>query len=74
MLLYSESHSGVFSSTAQGWQEGWALLVDTYLLQVNHVRPWPWEMAPAFSWRAYNTHGGTVTCGYQEGCQPCAYP
>lgn len=39
------------------WQGGWALLVEAYLLQVNHVWPWPQVMSAAFSWRASNMGG-----------------
>lgn len=38
MLLYSESCSGVFGSTVWGGGRGWAQLVESYLLQVNHVQ------------------------------------
>lgn len=58
MLLYSESHSGALGSTVWGvarW--GWALLAETYLLQVTHVWPWPWEIFPAAFWRVSNTQG-----------------
>lgn len=75
MLLYSESRSGALGSTVLGgWQGVWALLVGTYLLWVNHMRPLPGETSPAFPWRVSNTPGGTVTCGYQGGCQPRPYP
>lgn len=61
MLLYSESCSGALSSTTWGGGGGWSLPVETHLLRVNHVWSWPWEMAPAFSWRASKTGGHSDT-------------
>lgn len=66
MLLYSESRSGAPGSTVQG--RGGGLCWLTYLLRVNHVWPWPPGDVPCLPLE------GMVTCGYQAGCQPRAYP
>lgn len=49
MLLYSESCSRVFSSTVVGRGRGWAQLLESYLLRVNPVQPWPCKMSLSFS-------------------------
>lgn len=50
MLLYSESCSGVFSSTVcGGGGRDWAQLVKGYLIRINHVQSWPCKMSFTFS-------------------------
>jgi len=71
MLLYSESRS---PAPWGGWQAGWALALETYLLRVNRTWPRPREMSPACSWRA-STRGGHGDLWVPEGMPaPCSSP